>query len=250
LKTLFYLALKFEGILPLVVHGGRLIITAEVKRKLCVKKLLFVLALAGCVEAAPTQSPPRSDDADRAEVNQAVTRFKNVIQRVKPVAEAECRKRTRNTNCRLNISVAADTDLPPNATMGKDKHGRSQMVFTKSMLFYVHNEDELALIMSHEAAHHILGHFDQSVANATTYAALFETLGAAELGAKIGFRLNSKEMEIAADKLGTIIMKKAGFDPLNGLKYLTRVRDPGDKFLGSHPPNRERIHAIRSVAMQ
>jgi predicted Zn-dependent protease len=50
----------------------------------------------------------------------------------------------------------------------------------------------------------------------------------------------SKEFELEADALGAEIALIAGFDPLRGTGFFDRLPDPGDKFLGSHPPNRQR----------
>ena len=65
------------------------------------------------------------------------------------------------------------------------------------------------------------------------------------LGASVGARTFSKDYELEADALGTIITARAGFDPLLGARYFTRIPDPGNRFLGTHPPNRDRIKTVR-----
>ena len=71
---------------------------------------------------------------------------------------------------------------------------------------------------------------------------------AQRLGAQVGARTYSKEFELEADALGTIITSRAGYDPLRGAEFFTRIPDPGDKFLGTHPPNAERIATVRRTA--
>ena len=71
---------------------------------------------------------------------------------------------------------------------------------------------------------------------------------AQQLGAQVGARSYSKDFELEADALGTIITKRAGYDPLRGAKFFTRIPDPGDKFLGTHPPNASRIEVVRKTA--
>ena len=71
---------------------------------------------------------------------------------------------------------------------------------------------------------------------------------AQRLGAQVGARTYSKEFELEADALGTIIASRAGYDPLLGAEFFNRIPDPGDKFLGTHPPNAERIATVRRTA--
>ncbi|MDB4254950.1 peptidase M48, partial [bacterium] len=40
----------------------------------------------------------------------------------------------------------------------------------------------------------------------------------------------------------------AGFDPLNGAQFFFRVPDPGDRFLGTHPANADRLRTVQRVA--
>ena len=54
--------------------------------------------------------------------------------------------------------------------------------------------------------------------------------------------------ELEADALGTIIAHEAGFDPLRGAAFFERIPDPGNQFLGTHPPNAARIETVRRVA--
>jgi predicted Zn-dependent protease len=49
------------------------------------------------------------------------------------------------------------------------------------------------------------------------------------------------------DALGTVITHRAGFSPLKGAAFFTRIPDPGDRFLGTHPPNAARIQTVRDT---
>lgn len=223
------------------------------------KKLIMVLALAlaGCMEAVPAQKPadltPKQEAQAKAQAKAAVTRFKSVIHRVEPVAEAECKRRTQDVDCDYQIIVDDKTRFP-NAFQSEDRQGRPIIAFTVPMLLDVKNTDELALIMSHEAAHHIEGHLKKKKTNAIAGAVIFGILGAAagvdvtDLGAQVGARQYSKQYELEADRLGTVIAKRAGYNPIKGAEYFTRIPDPGNRFLGSHPPNADRIATIQSAA--
>ena len=114
--------------------------------------------------------------------------------------------------------------------------------------------------MGHEAAHHIAGHIARQQQNAVAGAVIFAGLAtlsggdantvrsAQELGAQVGARSYSKDFELEADRLGTVISHKAGYDPVRGAAFFTRIPDPGNTFLGTHPPNALRINTVRKTA--
>ena len=128
------------------------------------------------------------------------------------------------------------------------------------MINSVRNADELAFVMGHEASHHIMGHLGRMQQNAAVGAVIFSGLAsmsgasaanvrtAEEFGAAVGARTYSKDFELEADALGTIITARAGYNPLRGAEFFTRIPDPGDRFLGTHPPNASRLDTVRRTA--
>lgn len=224
--------------------------------------LLFAAVLAGCtvqpVEpvATPTAAAPPPPPVSRAEAN---ANFRRVVARVEPVAERECRRRTQGVNCDFKIVI--DTrDQPPNAFQTLERDGRPVIGFTASLIADARNEDELAFVLGHEAAHHIEGHIAQTqqsaVGGAMAGAILAGALGldptagqvVTDLGTTVGARRFSKQFELEADALGTVITARAGYDPRRGAQFFNRIPDPGDRFLGTHPPNAERIRTVERVA--
>lgn len=235
------------------------------------KKKLRVIVLASVAAAALTAcqtttapAPQRSappPKAPKISVSQAESRLSPIIARMEPVAERECRARTpRGTNCDYKISVDPRTDIPPNAFQTVDKNGRPLIIFTAPLIAETRNQHELAFVMGHEAAHHIAGHLNRSQADALTGAALGAILvglaggsassidAAANLGASVGARSFSKEYELEADSLGTVLTAKAGYDPLIGVNFFERTPDPGNQFLGTHPPNASRVAIVKRTA--
>ncbi|MGO4913912.1 M48 family metallopeptidase [Pseudogemmobacter sp. W21_MBD1_M6] len=227
--------------------------------------LLVVLGLAGCVEVvAPAPAPQQRAQAPapvtRLNADTAARNFATVVSRVEPVAEAECRARTSNTDCNLQIVVDDRAGEPPNAYQTLDKQGRPIIAFTLALIAEAQNQDELAFILGHEASHHIEGHIPRGQQSAQTGAVLGTLLGAAlgiegqgletvqQIGATVGGRRFSKDYELEADSLGTVIAYKAGYDPVRGAQYFARIPDPGNRFLGSHPPNAARIDTVRRTA--
>ncbi len=223
--------------------------------------LVAAVALAGC--AAPVVTPVSGpDDGAIAPPGspEAVARtFTEVVERVTPVATQICRERTRGLDCRFIIAVDDRPGEQANAFQTLDKSGRPVIVFTLPLIADARNADELAFVMGHEAAHHIADHIGRQRTEAMTgaiVAGTLATLGGADaasvkaaqnIGAEIGSRRYSKDFELEADALGTEIAWRAGFDPLRGAQFFTRLPDPGDEFLGTHPPNAQRLATVRGT---
>lgn len=221
--------------------------------------LVMVLGLAGCVQPIPqTQAAPvPASGAVQAPANNtamavAAENFVSVVERVEPVAEDYCRALRRLANCDFQIVVDTRPGLPPNAYQTLDRTGQPILAFTIPLIREARNRDELAFILGHEAAHHIAGHLprqqDSAMAGAVLAGILAQVGGAGEqaiaqaqeIGATVGARQYSKEFELEADSLGAEIAFVAGFDPVLGAAFFDRLPDPGDQFLGSHPPNAQR----------
>lgn len=230
---------------------------------------LVALSLSACGVAGtgPASGPIPGPVAGAASVRSIDLRaqarsFVATVQAVEPVAEAECLRRAPALDCDFRIVVDDRPGMPANAFQTLDAEGRPVIAFTLAMIAEVGNADELAFVMAHEAAHHILGHIDRQSRNAAIGAAalghLASILGttdadalrsAQELGAAVGARSYSRDYELEADELGTIIALRAGFDPLVGAAFFARIPDPGNRFLGTHPPNAARIAIVqRTVA--
>lgn len=223
-----------------------------------------VFLLAGCDLPAPpegtdAQTPPRRS-ALVASPGDGTKRFAEVVARVEPVGEAECRKRTSGVNCNFLIRVDPRKSVPANAFQGEDKSGRPVITFTQKLLAETPNPHELAFVLSHEMAHHISGHLRRQRANSKTEAAVFADLAeltggsasdvanAQKIGAVVGALKFSKAFELEADKLGTVIAFRSGYNPLIGMEFFNRIPDPGDRFLGTHPPNAERIRVVKRAS--
>lgn len=223
--------------------------------------MLLVAALTAACDTT-VATGPAPDPASAAQRDAGRRDFGRVVQAVEPAAEQECRRRTSGVNCDYLIVIDRDPRASVNAYQSEDARGRPVIIFTLAMIDSARGADELAFIMSHEAAHHIAGHLQRQAENAAAGAAIFGRLAsmngasaagvaeARQLGAAVGARSYSKDFELEADRLGTVIAYNAGFDPLLGAQYFTRIADPGDRFLGTHPPNSARIWTVRETARQ
>lgn len=211
--------------------------------------------------AVPTPNPVPDPVAEIPREQRAMARaFVEVVNSLEPVAERECRNRAPRLNCDFLIVVDDRAGQPANAFQTVDEQGRPIIAFTVALIADARNTDELAFVMAHEAAHHIENHLEQQRRIASIGAAAFGRLAGAtgggndairvaqELGAAVGARTYSKDFELEADRLGTIIAARAGYNPVRGADFFFRVPDPGDQFLGTHPANAERIDMVRRTA--
>lgn len=227
--------------------------------------ILLMLVLGACTPVVvqttaprPVVQPTTQTDLPRLSERQAVNNFEAVVRRVEPVAEQYCRTRSRQQNCDFRIVVDNRPNRGVNAFQTLDPNGRPIIGFTIPLIAEARNRDELAFVMAHEAAHHIRGHIARQQQNAALggflIGSLAEALGATDLesaqrlGATVGARTYSKDFELEADALGTQITAAAGFDPLRGAEFFFRIPDPGDRFLGTHPPNADRLRTVQRVA--
>lgn len=222
--------------------------------------ILLSVTLTGCVApVAPTRQPAPKQPSQAAQslaATQAARNFITAVSGVEPVAERICRERTRGINCDFQIAIDDRANQAPNAFQTVDDYGRPILAFNLALIANAQNVDELAFVMGHEAAHHIAGHIPQQQQSATEGALLAGLLVAVggggeaavqqaqKIGATVGARRFSKGFELEADALGTEITELAGFDALRGAAFFDRLPDPGDAFLGSHPPNAARRETV------
>jgi len=224
--------------------------------------LFAALTLSACSAIAPSienNVTARVMDPNLPTPKIAADNFIAVVDRVEPIAERICRAEAPAVQCDYQIVVDSRPEMPANAFQTLDPSGRPIIGFTIALIADARNQDELAFILGHEAAHHIAGHIPRQKQSAFRGALLAGMLAsftgaeatgvsaAQEIGATVGARAFSKEFELEADALGTVIAFRAGFDPEVGSKYFERIADPGNQFLGTHPPNGTRIETVQET---
>lgn len=226
----------------------------------------LVAALSACAglpqetsQSAPSADSTTSekDTTPRLSQRAAARSFLEVARRMEPQIERECVARSGGSiNCDYLLVVDDSETSSPNAFQTRDESGRPVIGFNLPLIAEARNADELAFVMAHEGAHHILGHIDKTSRSAMAGALVFGALvraaggpsvaveGAQKIGATVGGRAYSKDYELQADQLGTVIAYNAGFDPERGAQFFGRIPDPGDQFLGTHPANARRKQIV------
>jgi predicted Zn-dependent protease len=136
---------------------------------------------------------------------------------------------------------------------------------------YIHSDSDLATVISHEVAHALARHAGERLSQGTLaragglalgigLAALGVGSGASQvamqgygLGTTVGILLPySRVQESEADKIGLILMAKAGYDPKLALQFWEgfatskegKARMP--QFLSTHPSDATRIQNIKA----
>jgi Zn-dependent protease with chaperone function len=127
------------------------------------------------------------------------------------------------------------------------------------------DDDEVAMIMGHEAAHALLEHAREQIAK-TTFASGALRIGAAllglgqlgDIGAQLGAQLLqlqfSRTDESQADMLGLLMAARAGYDPRKGVSLWQKMSGGGGgsppEFLSTHPSSEHRIKDIQGKLAQ
>jgi predicted Zn-dependent protease len=127
------------------------------------------------------------------------------------------------------------------------------------------DDDEVAMIMGHEAAHALLEHAREQMGKnfATTGvlrlgAALFGLGQLGDVAAQVSSQLLalkfSRDDETQADQLGLIMAARAGYDPRKGVslwqKMMRAGGGQGPGFLSTHPSGPDRIGEIEAKLQQ
>lgn len=140
------------------------------------------------------------------------------------------------------------------------------IIFVYSGIFnYARNEDQLAAVISHEVAHALARHgaerMSQQLAIALPGVAVATVIGTGSpvlgqafsrvygIGTQVGYALpHSRDQEYEADRIGLILMAKAGYDPEAAVSFWQNMRQAGGskppEFLSTHPAGDNRIQAI------
>ena len=129
---------------------------------------------------------------------------------------------------------------------------------------FVQSDDELAVVMGHEAAHAIARHGGERMthgaaaqlgANAAGVATNSEAVAqGAALGLQAGLLLPySRKHESEADELGLYIAAQAGYDPRSAIALWRRMQSQGGakiEFLSTHPSEGTRIELLQQEMPQ
>ena len=228
-----------------------------------ISPLILMLVLAGCTLKPVAQSTLEVADEPRVlKAEDVPERFAIAVRLMRPVVSETCKSSSPDLNCDFLIAIDPNPDSAPNAFQSLNEEGQPILTFTLTLLEDMYNVDEVAFVIGHEGAHHILRHLERQDQSVRGGATLFEVLAAAlggsnrsvdaasEIGAAVSRRNYSKTFELEADRLGAQMTQKAGFDAVRGAAYFTRIPDVGNRFFGTHPRNSDRIFGVKAAVAE
>lgn len=259
--------------------------------RLLVHAFLLVGVLAGCAGPVVTLPDPTDQDLNVARIvlkrtplspapapmdfaTQLEASNPTVI-RVQNAAIAVCRRFQLNrceNPAKQSVLIVND---PETINASADQHHQVR-VYT-GLINHLGVKDELAGVLAHEYAHIMMGHVGKKQTNMLTGGLL--TMGlvgvlaasqgidlnpsayqsAGDLGALVGSRAYSPEMELEADRIAVHILKEAGY-PLRSMRdaliRLSRTQTDAESsgtalrvgFLETHPSDDRRIaHVLQAI---
>jgi len=231
--------------------------------------LSVIFTLGACVSDTPTppatankpapgSKPSRPQGTRPAQLagasEQNAPLYYDIARRIQPAARRHCRA-AGLPNCNFAFLVDDTPGRPSNAWHTRDGT-RPVVIVSRAFFREVENVDQLAFVLGHEAAHHILNHQPRGRVDIQT-AALTGALDAHreggnvtqayQRGAVAGRLQYSQEYELEADALGARIAWEAGFDPAQGAAYFARRLNVPSPVHSTHPPNAARLAAVRRV---
>ncbi len=234
---------------------------------------LLAMTLAGCAtgyvgpapqpQPVPTVVAPPDQPRD---ASAGIAEYQRAARRINAAAREMCREANPSgpaRRCAYDFRLVDEPRIGPNAFQTVSEDGRPVVAMTVQLVAVTRNDDEIAFILGHEAAHHLADHIartrTQAVAGALVLGTL-ATLGNAsdqtvsdmmDLGAALGGRVYSQTYELEADRIGAYIAARAGYDPGLGALVFTRpALAGGGGLLSTHPASSQRQAAIAATAAE
>jgi predicted Zn-dependent protease len=238
---------------------------------------MALVVLAGCATAPYTGRKQLLMVSQEKEMSLGYQAFQQIKRRSRPSKDQALQARVRRVGERIAKAadrpdfqwefIVFDDDKEANAFC---LPGGKVGIYT-GLFKYIKNDADLATVISHEVAHALARHAGERISQGTLAqlggTALGIGLGAlgvsptagrvAMQGYGLGTRLGvllpySRVQESEADRIGLILMAKAGYDPELALQFWERfATGKKDKahipqFLSTHPSDANRIRNMRA----
>lgn len=165
------------------------------------------------------------------------------------------RRTAANLNCNFNVKIVSNFGQGADARMGLDRNGQPLITFNAAMLQATQNDDELAMVLAHEASHQIAQHIQKRKtavkAAAAVSAQKAQSTGgdvnqAVKIGAVAAAVVYSQACELQADKIATQMILRGGYAPRTALNLLDRLPENSNR-LSLHPTHPARIQLVEQI---
>jgi metalloendopeptidase OMA1, mitochondrial len=233
----------------------------------------LALLMAGCASAPYTGRRQLMFTSEGTETRMGHQAFEKIKKHYKICRDPETDELVNRVGKRI-AGAAHRPDYRWEFVVFQDKEanafclpGGKVGIFT-GILKYTKNEAGLATVISHEVAHALARHAGERMSQSMLAQAgglgLGVALGGAgsvanqaimqgySLGAQLGLLLPySRTQEYEADRIGLILMAKAGYDPAQALEFWKRMMTKNKKvklpqFMSTHPKDANRLRKIQA----
>ena len=244
------------AVLLIVTSCSRVPITGRRQVNLLPENMLVGMALTNYQEFL-SENPPLPDADPR---QQQVRRVGNRIASAVNQYLIDHDQADRVEHFQWEFNVVEDDAVNAWAMPG------GKVMFYTGILPVTHDEDGLAVVMSHEIAHAVARHGNERMSQQ-----LLLVLGAVSLdvalrerpeatrdiflmaygvGGTLGTLHYSRRHELEADRLGMIFMAMAGYDPGAAIDFWQRMADQATgprppEIVSTHPSDRRRINQVK-----
>ncbi|MBP7240492.1 M48 family metallopeptidase [Amaricoccus sp.] len=153
--------------------------------------------------------------------------------------------------CDFTFVLVEAPTAPPNAFQTRSSDGKPVITVNSSLLAQLRDDDELATVLSHEAAHHVAGHIDRM--NDRTSPDAFLPGDAGGYTAQSDGRARGRALELEADWIGAFIAERSGYDPAHGANIFERAATKqGAKTsrTSSHPDPSQRLEVVAAAVAE
>ena len=213
--------------------------------------LIVALLLAGCALESASSEPRAPQETRRSQSAQRVN--PKDAERLERVMVPLLRATDKARNLKeVRVGIIADPNI--NAANA----GGGEFYVTTGLLEKA-NDEQLRGVLAHEIAHDDLGHVARAQilgVGLNLGVVLLEQLipgssAITPIAGSLVARSHSRSEELAADRHGVEILRRAGYSKevlVNALTWLTRTAgESGGGFLSTHPATADRIDALRRL---
>lgn len=233
----------------------------------------FILTLYGCATVPYTERQQIMMVSEEQESQIGATLFTEVKQESK--LSGDSRMNSMVSEAGRRIAAAADKpDYKWEFVVIEDKSVNAfalpggKVAFNTGIMPVCQDEAGIAAVMGHEVAHALARHGSErmsqqqalSIGGVALMAAISGrspvvregVMQAYGLGAQVGVLLPySRKHELEADRIGMILMAKAGYDPRQAVSFWERMiaKKEGSApppFLSTHPSDQTRVQELKS----
>jgi predicted Zn-dependent protease len=246
--------------------------TSDLSRRQCCTRLAALLgglAASACATLSPREERRiGAEEAQEVERTVGLVRERRLVEYIEAIG-ARLAQGTGRADITWHWAVADDGDANAFALPG------GWVYVTRGLLALSNREDEVAGVLAHEMAHVVERHAVRRVGAATPFAVLFGVPsgilgmvspslggivgGAGRLVSGLTLAPYSREQELEADRVGSALAARAGWDPsalagflatLERAEAQTAGASTRSSFFATHPATPERVANIEALALR